>query len=47
MQDLVLTIEENKNPDATTSILISQWICGQIEKRVPFRRNEDGYTESV
>ncbi len=35
--NLKITIEENKNPDANAKLL-STWICGQIEKRIPFRR---------
>lgn len=34
---LNISILENKKPDATAE-LIASWICGQIEKRVPFRR---------
>tara|TARA_B100000427_G_scaffold101850_1_gene84046 strand:+ start:3558 stop:4220 length:663 start_codon:yes stop_codon:yes gene_type:complete len=36
-KNLILNIIENKAPDATAA-LISSWICGQIEKRIPFRR---------
>tara|TARA_B100000427_G_scaffold138364_1_gene115102 strand:+ start:3454 stop:4119 length:666 start_codon:yes stop_codon:yes gene_type:complete len=36
-KNLVINIVENKSPDATAS-LIAAWICGQIEKRIPFRR---------
>tara|TARA_B100000427_G_scaffold329816_1_gene348088 strand:+ start:3445 stop:4116 length:672 start_codon:yes stop_codon:yes gene_type:complete len=35
--NMVINIVENKSPDATAA-LISAWICGQIEKRIPFRR---------
>ena len=34
---LSIKIIENDNPDCTAD-LIAAWICGQIEKRVPFRR---------
>ncbi|RAP26445.1 30S ribosomal protein S3 [Candidatus Marinamargulisbacteria bacterium SCGC AG-333-B06] len=35
--NVVINIIENKSPDATAA-LIATWICGQIEKRIPFRR---------
>ncbi len=35
--NLVINIIELKNPD-TNAALIAAWICGQIEKRIPFRR---------
>ena len=34
---LVITVKENKKPDSSAKLLAA-WICGQIEKRVPFRR---------
>ena len=34
---VIITIKENKKPDSSANLLAS-WICGQIEKRVPFRR---------
>jgi small subunit ribosomal protein S3 len=34
---VVINILENKKPDSSAHLLAS-WICGQIEKRVPFRR---------
>ena len=34
---LSIKIIENENPDCTAE-LIASWVCGQIEKRVPFRR---------
>ena len=34
---LSINILENKKPDSSAHLLAS-WICGQIEKRVPFRR---------
>ena len=36
-KNLVINIVENKSPDASAP-LIAAWICGQIEKRIPFRR---------
>tara|TARA_A100001015_G_scaffold229431_1_gene259431 strand:+ start:5982 stop:6665 length:684 start_codon:yes stop_codon:yes gene_type:complete len=36
-QMLTINIIENKKPDSSAH-LVASWICGQIEKRVPFRR---------